>query len=53
MNVFEKSALFAQQNDTLILEELVGDRLEEEEVERRGEEQEVGEIYLRLFLGTL
>ena len=38
---------FVQQNDTLILEELVGDRLEVEEVGRRGEEQEVG-IYWRI-----
>ena len=36
------NSLFVQQNDTLILEELVGDRLEVEEVARRGEEQEVG-----------
>ena len=37
--------IYWQQNDTLILEELVGDRLEEEEEQRgetnTGEEQEV------------
>ena len=43
-----------QQNDTLILEELVGDRLEEEEVGREGEEQEVRalSIFVPIFKFT-